>query len=57
MRGLADVFHWTSNAEPAPIQVRARLAEAAAPVAPTPAPAARKKPAAKPTVAKAKETK
>jgi hypothetical protein len=49
MRGLADVFHWTSNAEPAPIQVRARLAEA--PPAPAPAPAPlppRRKPIAKP---------
>lgn len=49
MRGLADVFHWTRNAEPAPLQVRARLAEA--PVIPAPAPAPKpavRKPAAKP---------
>ena len=49
MRGLADVFHWTSNAEPAPMQVRARLAEAAAVSAPPPIPTpARRKPATKP---------
>lgn len=38
MRGLADVFHWTRNAEPAPLQVRARLAEAPAIPAPAAAP-------------------
>lgn len=49
MRGLADVFHWTSNAEPAPMQVRARLVEAPAVPAPPPAPTpARRKPATKP---------
>ncbi len=49
MRGLADVFHWTSNAEPAPLVVRARLAEAPpAPSPPPPAPPVRRKPAAKP---------
>ena len=49
MRGLADVFQWTSNAEPAPLLVRARIAEI--PLAPAPpprAPPVRRKPAAKP---------
>jgi hypothetical protein len=53
MRGLADVFHWTRNAEPVPMQVRARLAEApaapVAPIAPAPGPPkVIKKPAARP---------
>ena len=49
MRGLADVFHWTNNAEPAPMQVRARLAEASPAPVPAPAPLpARRKPIAKP---------
>jgi len=49
MRGLADVFHWTRNAEPVPMQVRARFVEA--PAAPAPAPALSKaidRPARKP---------
>jgi hypothetical protein len=45
MRGLADVFHWTRNADPAPMPVRARIAELlpAPPPAPLAAPAPRKK--------------
>ena len=46
MRGFGDMFRWTGPAEPVPLQVRARLAEAISPpAAPAPAAPARKKPA------------
>ena len=48
MRGLADVFHWSQNAQPAPIKVIARIVELPpARPAPPPPPPPPPKPAAK----------